>query len=65
MKFNYIANDNQSKSMKNSDQVNYKKKNYKKKKLDETNWSSDFYSLSDAVTKINYIWLFSIIENLY
>ena len=33
--------------------------------MDETNWSSDFYSLSDAVTRINYIWLFSIIENLY
>ena len=29
MKFNYIAHDNQSKSMKNSDQVSYKK-NYKK-----------------------------------
>ena len=35
VKFNYIAHDNQSKSVKNSDQ---------EKKMDETNWSSDFYS---------------------
>ena len=63
MKFNYIAHDNQSKIMKNSDQVS-SKKTIKKIWMKPTG-PVTFYSLSDAVTKINYIWLFSIIENLY
>ena len=44
MKFNYIAHDNQSKSMKNSDQVSCPPSTGKEKYMDEINWSSDFYS---------------------
>ena len=43
MKFDYMAHDNQSKSMKKLWPGKLSSFNWKRK-MDETNWSSDFYS---------------------
>ena len=43
MKFHYMAHDNQSKSMKKLWPGKLSSFNWKRK-MDETNWSSDFYS---------------------
>ena len=43
MKFHYMAHDNQSKSMKQLSPGKLSSFNWKRK-MEETNWSSDFYS---------------------
>ena len=61
MKFHYMAHDNQSKSMKKLWPGKLSSFNWKRK-MEETNWSSDFYS--DALESFSYINKYSKTEIL-